>query len=138
MSGNEHDAEAGRDAIEVMVREWELLGVGGEKFHIFEPTAGGVFFGALEHFADEIGGDDAALRANGSSDGESGFAGAAGEIENVEAGGERGAFDDEFGGAAGLLDELRAPFFPEGGGSEPFLADGFAGVGVGGGGGHDF
>lgn len=125
---NEHDAETAGDAIEMAVREWELFGVGGVKFHIAQSPGGGVFFCSLQHFANEIGSNDTPLRANRSGDGKRGFARATGEIEYVESGRKRGAFDDEFGGAARLMSKPGRPLFPEGSSVLPFLADGFAGI----------
>jgi len=84
--GNEHDAEAAGDAIEEGGGEWELFGVGGAEGDVFDVAGGGVFFGDLEHFADEVGGGNAAFGADGGGEGESGFAGAAGEVEDVHAG----------------------------------------------------
>ena len=132
--GNEHDAEAAGDAIEHVAGEWELFGVDGAEFDVFNAAGGGVFFGDLQHFADKIRGGYAALRSDGDGDRECGFAGTAGEIEDVHAGRERGALDDEFGSLAGLEGELGIPFFPGGGGGEPILADDFFGVGRGRGG----
>ena len=129
--GNEHDAEAAGDAIEHFWREWELLGVGGAEVDIFDVAGGGVFFGDLEHFAEEVGGSYAACGTDGGGDTEGGFAGAAGQVEYVHAGRDGGAVDDEFGGFAGLEGELGIPFFPGGGGGEPVLADEFFGVGSG-------
>jgi hypothetical protein len=134
--GNEHDAKAAGDAIEHACVERELLGVGGAEVDVFNATGGGVFLGDFEHFAEEVGCGDPALGADGGGDRERWFAGTAGEIEDVHAGGESGALDDEFGGLAGLEGELGIPFFPGGGGAEPVLADGFFGVGSGRGGGH--
>jgi len=117
--------------------EWELLGVGGAEVDVFDATSGGVFFGDVEHLAQKISGDDSALGADGGGDRECRLPGAAGEIEDVHAGRESGALDDQFGGLAGLEGELGIPFFPGGGGAEPVLANGFFRVGSGrGGGGH--
>ena len=134
--GNEHDAEAAGDAVEEAGGEWELLGVGGAEVDVLDAASGSVFFGDLEHFADEVGGGDAALGTDGGGKTEGRFAGAAGEIEDVHTGRNGGALNNEFGGVTGLEGELGIPFFPGWGGAEPVLADGFFGVGSGSGG-HD-
>lgn len=126
---DEHDAEAAGDAIELVGVERKLFGVGGEEFDVFNATGGGVFFCDFQHFAEEVGGDDAAFGADGGGDRECRFPGAAGEIEDVHAGRESGALNDEFGGLTRLEGELGIPFFPGGGGAEPVLADGFFNIG---------
>jgi hypothetical protein len=85
----------------------------------------------VEHFGDKIGGDDAALRADGFGESESGFSGTAGEVEDVHARRERGSLNDEVGGGAGLNDKLGIPLFPERGGGEPLLTKRFFGIGGG-------
>jgi hypothetical protein len=82
----EHDAKAAGDAIEGGAGEGELFGVGIAKLHVGQAVGMGIFLGDEEHFGDEIGGDNAAVGANGLCESEGGFARTAGEIENMEAG----------------------------------------------------
>lgn len=73
---NEHDAEAASHAIEMAIGEWELLGVRGLEFDVADTPGRGVFLGHLQHLADEIGGDDSALRTDSDGEGERRLAGA--------------------------------------------------------------
>jgi len=91
----------------------------------------GVFLSDEEHFGHEIGGDNAAVGADGFSESEGRFTGATGQIENMEARRELGAVENEAGGGARLERKLVEPLLPEGSGFEPFPTNDFFGIGRG-------
>ena len=105
--GNVHDAETGGDSVEALTGKRKLFGVGGLEIDVSDATGGGEFFGDLKHFLDKIGGDYAARWCDRPRNAQCRFAGAAGEVKDMEASSEYRALDDEFGGVAGLMGQLR-------------------------------
>ena len=105
--GNVHDAKTGGDSVEVLTGKWKLFGVGGLELYVSDATGGCEFFSDLKHFLDKIGGDYAARWCDRGRYAQCRFAGAAGEVKDMEAWSEYRALDDEFGGVAGLMGQLR-------------------------------